>query len=95
MSLLTTSKCVLTDSGGIQEEACYLSIPCLTLRPNTERPITIVSKGNTLCPPPFEGLIQFIRELKNFDKSIIKKPKYWDGKSSLRISKIINDKIKV
>jgi UDP-N-acetylglucosamine 2-epimerase (non-hydrolysing) len=95
MSLLTTAKCVMTDSGGIQEEACYLSIPCLTLRPNTERPITILSNGNTLCPPPFDGVIKFIKALENFDTNIIETPKYWDGKSSQRISNIITNIIKL
>jgi UDP-N-acetylglucosamine 2-epimerase len=43
------SRLVITDSGGIQEETTYLGIPCLTMRPNTERPITITKGTNQLC----------------------------------------------
>lgn len=51
MSLLWRSRLAITDSGGIQEETTYLGIPCLTLRPNTERPITIAQGTNRLCRP--------------------------------------------
>lgn len=49
MSLVFSAKIIITDSGGIQEESSYLGIPCLTLRPNTERPITITQGTNQLC----------------------------------------------
>jgi UDP-N-acetylglucosamine 2-epimerase (non-hydrolysing) len=49
MSLLWQARLAITDSGGIQEETTYLGIPCLTLRPNTERPITITQGTNRLC----------------------------------------------
>jgi UDP-N-acetylglucosamine 2-epimerase (non-hydrolysing) len=49
MSLLFDSRLAITDSGGIQEETSYLGIPCLTLRPNTERPITVTMGTNRLC----------------------------------------------
>jgi UDP-N-acetylglucosamine 2-epimerase (non-hydrolysing) len=51
MGLLWQSRLAITDSGGIQEETTYLGIPCLTLRPNTERPITITQGTNRLCQP--------------------------------------------
>ncbi len=51
MSLLWRARLAITDSGGIQEETTYLGIPCLTLRPNTERPITISQGTNRLCQP--------------------------------------------
>ena len=49
MNLVFNCRFALTDSGGIQEETSYLGIPCLTLRPNTERPITITAGTNHLC----------------------------------------------
>jgi UDP-N-acetylglucosamine 2-epimerase (non-hydrolysing) len=48
LSMLEGSKVVLTDSGGIQEETSFLGIPCLTLRENTERPITVTNGTNTI-----------------------------------------------
>jgi UDP-N-acetylglucosamine 2-epimerase (non-hydrolysing) len=51
MSLLLQARLAITDSGGIQEETTYLGIPCLTLRPNTERPVTITQGTNRLCQP--------------------------------------------
>jgi len=83
ISLLKNSAFVMTDSGGIQEEATYLNIPCLTIRPNTERPITIWEGTNELIK---------IDDIKNSVSKIIKGkgkkgviPKYWDGKTSSRI----------
>ena len=49
MSLVVDSELVITDSGGIQEETTYLGVPCLTLRPNTERPVTVTHGTNRLC----------------------------------------------
>ena len=49
MRLVFNCRLIITDSGGIQEETTYLGIPCLTLRPNTERPITVTHGTNQLC----------------------------------------------
>lgn len=51
MNLVTGAKFVITDSGGLQEETTYLGIPCLTLRENTERPITVTQGTNRLVGP--------------------------------------------
>ena len=82
IELMKGAKFVLTDSGGIQEETTYLNIPCLTLRENTERPITIEKGTNVLV-----GLDEK-KILKEIDK--ILKPRVWDGYASERICKIIN-----
>jgi UDP-N-acetylglucosamine 2-epimerase (non-hydrolysing) len=82
MSLVAGAAAVITDSGGIQEETTYLGIPCLTLRENTERPITIsqgtaqlVNAGNLL-----ERLLTALAQPKQ-DR---KRPQYWDGKTAQR-----------
>lgn len=93
LSLINFSKFVITDSGGIQEETSYLNIPCLTLRENTERPITIKYGSNVLCGSN-EKLID--RELKNIFAGKFKKTKtlkYYDGKTAGRIVNVIINKI--
>lgn len=83
--LVKESKFILTDSGGIQEESTFLQIPCLTLRPNTERPITCTEGTNTLIPFDLEIIKSYINQIENdtYKKGSI--PKYWDGKSTERI----------
>ena len=74
---------VITDSGGIQEETSYLGIPCLTLRKNTERPITISKGTNVLV-----NLKAIVNKIEKIKKQKVKIDK-WDGKTSERILKII------
>ena len=76
---------VLTDSGGIQEETTYLRKPCLTLRPNTERPSTIEIGTNVLLPFDVDAIIPIIEQIiaGNFKKGRV--PKYWDGRTTERI----------
>lgn len=83
---------VITDSGGIQEECSHLDTPCLTLRKNTERPITI-SKGSNVLVDSLEEICHHFDLIKNqtFKKS--KKIPFWDGKASERIAKIIYEKL--
>ncbi|MFX1419690.1 MAG: non-hydrolyzing UDP-N-acetylglucosamine 2-epimerase [Promethearchaeota archaeon] len=93
LNLMINSKFILTDSGGIQEEASYLKIPILTLRKNTERPITIEKGTNTLIGDDFNKLKECLEEILS---DSYKKGQYiekWDGKTSQRIVKIIKDKI--
>jgi UDP-N-acetylglucosamine 2-epimerase (non-hydrolysing) len=90
LKLISESKIVITDSGGIQEETTILRIPCLTVRENTERPITITEGTNTLVGTDPERIIAGYREsLKNLQRTT--RPKYWDGKASERIVRILSD----
>ncbi|NEN24051.1 UDP-N-acetylglucosamine 2-epimerase (non-hydrolyzing) [Cryomorpha ignava] len=76
---------VLTDSGGIQEETTFLQKPCLTLRPNTERPSTIEVGTNVLLPFDVNAITPFIDDIVagRFKKGSV--PAYWDGKATERI----------
>jgi UDP-N-acetylglucosamine 2-epimerase (non-hydrolysing) len=63
MSVLTHAKCILTDSGGIQEESTYLQIPCLTMRENTERPITCEIGSNTMVGTDFDKIEKYLDDI--------------------------------
>jgi len=78
---------VVTDSGGIQEETTALGIPCLTLRPNTERPITITQGTNQLVEPEPVSFLQAL-EASNGRRHRI--PELWDGKTAGRIAADLN-----
>ncbi len=83
--LIKNAKLVITDSGGIQEETTFRKVPCLTIRNNTERPITIEQGTNTLLPFDLNAIQICIEEVLQgeYKKGVI--PKYWDGKSTKRI----------
>ena len=87
VSLMYYSSFVVTDSGGIQEECAYLKKRCFTIRPNTERPITISCGSNILIHQ--EKFSNKIISLINKKKIEVKKIKYWDGMASKRIVRII------
>lgn len=88
--LIKYSKFILTDSGGIQEESTFVGIPCLTLRPNTERPVTVTEGTNTLVPFELEIIKNCISQIEagNYKKGRI--PEFWDGKSTERILEFIS-----
>ena len=81
---------VITDSGGLQEETTYLGKPCLTARENTERPITVQIGTNEIVGTNTELIIQYTKQIlsNNWKKGEI--PKYWDGKTAERITKILS-----
>lgn len=87
--LIKESKFIITDSGGIQEETTFLQIPCLTLRSNTERPITITIGSNELIAFDLKKIKSKINTIVNGTYKAGKIPKYWDGKSTERIIKIL------
>lgn len=80
---------VMTDSGGLQEETTALKIPCLTLRENTERPITVELGTNTLCGNKKEEILRCYRDIITNGKPVTTIPPKWDGKAAERIVKIL------
>lgn len=91
LKLQMDAKFILTDSGGIQEESTYFGVPCLTLRPNTERPITITEGTNALVKLNTEDIINEAAKILSGDIKKGKIPKYWDGQTAERIVKIFKD----
>ncbi len=91
LAWMTNAKVVVTDSGGIQEETTMLKIPCLTLRENTERPVTITQGTNTLISNNWELFRSCIEKINN--NEYIKNSeqiKYWDGQAGERILSAID-----
>ena len=80
---------VITDSGGIQEESTYLNVPCLTLRENTERPITIEMGTNVIIGQNMDHLISEVSRILNGQGKAGTIPPLWDGHASERIAEII------
>ncbi len=80
---------VLTDSGGIQEETTVLGVPCLTLRKNTERPITISEGTNELVGSDPERILDRAISILNGEKKVGKIPELWDGHTAERIVDIL------
>jgi UDP-N-acetylglucosamine 2-epimerase (non-hydrolysing) len=80
VTLMGSADVVITDSGGVQEETTALGVRCLTLRPNTERPITIAEGTNLLVPEPEDLLEQVERH-----RPPPKKPEGWDGAAARRV----------
>ena len=76
---------VITDSGGLQEEAAALGVPCFTIRNNTERPITITEGTNILAGTSKEGIVSAFERFKNGFRKEGKIPELWDGKAAERI----------
>jgi UDP-N-acetylglucosamine 2-epimerase (non-hydrolysing) len=77
----------ITDSGGVQEETTYLGVPCLVLRENTERPITVSMGTGELVGFDYEKLEQLVSTILNNKYKKGKVPALWDGKTSERIVK--------
>lgn len=84
MSLVVNCRLVITDSGGVQEETTYLGIPCVTLRPNTERPITVSQGTNVLC-----GLAEvekLVADMLGHGTRQHTVPELWDGRTAERVA---------
>ncbi len=82
----------MSSSGGTQEETTILGVPCITLRGNTERPVTITEGTNVVVgnvPENIRNAFEDVISKKEIEKKI---PKFWDGKTAERILKILTSK---
>jgi UDP-N-acetylglucosamine 2-epimerase (non-hydrolysing) len=87
LKLEANAQLILTDSGGVQEEACILKIPCVTLRYNTERPESIEVGANTLAGTEPQIILKKVREMIQKERNW--KSPFGDGKASQRIIRIL------
>ena len=91
LGLMRSASAVITDSGGIQEETTYLGIPCITVRENTERPITISIGTNVLIGTKFDKIIHLVSLTLKGDSKLHAIPPLWDGHAAERIAQIIKN----
>jgi len=89
VQLMANARCVLTDSGGIQEETTALGVPCLTLRENTERPITVSRGTNRVVGVEPDAIYTHWRHAADGQWPAGKLPELWDGKAARRIVNIL------
>jgi len=89
LQLTSSSALVLTDSGGIQEETTILNVPCLTIRENTERPVTITEGTNRLVGTDPANVLRNALEVLSGPPLAERRPKYWDGKAAIRIVDVL------
>ncbi len=87
LGLMAKATLVLTDSGGLQEETTALGVPCLTLRENTERPITIVEGTNTLCGTDARRIVDDAMDVLATGGKRGRSPELWDGHAADRIAR--------
>jgi UDP-N-acetylglucosamine 2-epimerase (non-hydrolysing) len=91
LGLVAGAALVITDSGGLQEESSFLGVPCLTVRPNTERPVTCMHGTNRLVPPRREVILaaaQRALERRSPARPVIER---WDGRAAERIVQVVCD----
>jgi len=89
LGLMQAARLVLTDSGGIQEETTALGIPCITLRENTERPITVEQGTNTMVGSNPAHILAAVEEILRNGGKAGRVPELWDGQASQRIAAVL------
>ena len=94
LKLMSNSKFVLTDSGGIQEETAVLGIPCLTLRNETERPVTVKEGTNIIVGTDKRRIIEESLKILKGKSKKGNIPELWDGEAAERIIKVLREKLK-
>lgn len=92
LKLMACARVVLTDSGGIQEETTILGTPCLTLRENTERPITVEMGTNRLVGSDPDRILAAWRDVMTSERMAARTPPLWDGRAAGRITDILLNK---
>ena len=86
--LQSEARVVLTDSGGIQEETTVLGVPCVTLRANTERPVTVSEGTNILAGTSRDGILRAFDEARGMPRGG-RAPTFWDGKAAERVVAVL------
>jgi UDP-N-acetylglucosamine 2-epimerase (non-hydrolysing) len=89
-NLIGHCKFIITDSGGIQEESTFVQVPCLTLRNNTERPVTCTIGTNTLIPFEIAEIEKYISQIENGSYKKGRIPDLWDGHATERILEVLS-----
>ena len=89
LELMALARVVLTDSGGIQEETTILGVPCITLRDNTERPVTLTHGTNVLVGSDCKKIIEEFTRIVQGQREIPSVPELWDGHAARRIIQIL------
>jgi UDP-N-acetylglucosamine 2-epimerase (non-hydrolysing) len=89
LALQSSARLVLTDSGGVQEETTALGVPCLTLRHNTERPVTISQGSNRLVGTEPAAIVAAARDVLQGNVPVGGRPELWDGQTAGRIFDIL------
>ncbi|HUX65300.1 non-hydrolyzing UDP-N-acetylglucosamine 2-epimerase [Sulfuricella sp.] len=89
LGLMKDARAMLTDSGGIQEETTALGVPCITLRNNTERPITVEQGTNTIAGQDPERILAAFEDILHSGGKAGRVPEFWDGQASTRIAEAI------
>lgn len=89
LGLMRSARLVVTDSGGLQEETTALGVPCLTVRENTERPITISQGTNTLVGTDPATIMGAFAEIMAGKGKAGRRPELWDGKAGIRIAETL------
>ena len=91
VQLMANAACVLTDSGGIQEETTALGVPCLTLRPGTERPVTVTRGTNRIVGLDRARITDAWQQIRRGEWPVGRLPELWDGKAASRIVEVLLD----
>lgn len=91
VGLMMRARLAITDSGGVQEETTALGVPCLTLRENTERPITVTEGTNTLVERTVGAVLAHVDEVLASGGKRGRVPEYWDGRTAERIARHLGE----
>lgn len=91
LGLMQSARLVLTDSGGMQEETTALGVPCVTLRENTERPITVEQGTNTVVGRSPAHILAAVDDILRTDGKAGRVPELWDGQASQRIAAVLRE----
>ena len=91
LGLVSAARLVMTDSGGLQEETTVVGVPCITLRNNTERPVTVDQGTNTIVGQDRAKILAVVNDILNNGGKSGRVPELWDGNAAGRVKRILNN----